>query len=63
MTYAYRRLQGTLSRRPADKPRGGELVSHTGKRPRTSRRRPVVLDTHNRPIRTPLILVKGKKVS
>jgi len=63
MTYAYRRLRGTLNRRLADKPRRGELVSHTGKRPRTSHRRQVALDANNRPIRTFLILVKGKKAS
>lgn len=63
MPYAYRRASGQLIRRRATDPAPGELVVHTGKRPRTSRRRPVVLDANNKPLRTPLILHKGKRAS
>jgi hypothetical protein len=61
MTYAYRRQNGKLIRRLAKTPDAGELVAHTGKQPRRRlSRRPVVLGIDNKPIRTPLILHKGK---
>lgn len=63
-SFAYRRAIGTLTKRHATKPLPGELVSHTGGKPRR-RLSPkvVVLGPDNKPIKTTLVLHYGKKAS